>query len=178
MRTFAHDMKKAAELAHRASEQAASAPSDLKNKILRDVSSALKKNWKLIRTANLKDLLFAEKTKLSPALKDRLMLNRERIHQMADAVAEVSKLEDPIGKTLASWRRPNGLRISKVTVPLGTILIIYESRPNVTSECASLCLKSGNAVILRGGKEAFFSNRAIVKILSVSIRTRKGNDEY
>ena len=162
-------MRRVAEAAHRASERIAAADSRLKNKILTDVSRRLRNEWKVVVRANQKDLAFAEREKLSFAMKDRLMLDRERIEKMADAVLDVARLEDPIGRVLASWRRPNGLRISKVSVPLGTILIIYESRPNVTSECASLCLKSGNAVILRGGREAFFSNQAIARIYEAGI---------
>ena len=153
-----------AESAKRASLVLAELSSNQKQQILNDVTKEMKKASRMIIRENQKDLRLAEKMKLSPALIDRLMLNEKRIDQMAKAVREVAKLEDPIGRTLESWKRPNGLRISKVTVPLGVILIIYESRPNVTSECASLCLKSGNAVLLRGGREAFHSNQALVQI--------------
>lgn len=158
-----------AEKAHRASLASANAGSPLRNKILLHVADSLRKNWKEIVRANSRDLAFAEQTRLSDAMKDRLILDRRRILKMADAVSEVARLKDPVGTVLSSWRRPNGLRISKVSVPLGTILIIYESRPNVTSECASLCLKSGNTVILRGGREALHSNRAIASIYQRSI---------
>lgn len=163
-------MQNLANRALQASKVLATVNGKTKVKVLMDVSRQLKKNWKKIQTANQKDLAFAHKNQLSPAMIDRLMLNRERIFKMADAVTAVSKLSDPINRSLASWSRPNGLKISKISVPLGVILIIYESRPNVTSECASLCLKSNNAVILRGGKEAFHSNQAIVKIYQASLK--------
>lgn len=157
-------MTQLAEKAKEASRILAELDAREKNRVLIDVSASLKKHSRDILRANAKDLRSARKMKLSDAMIDRLLLNPDRIGSIADAVREVAKLEDPIGKTLKKWRRPNGLRISKVTVPLGVILIIYESRPNVTSECASLCLKSGNAVILRGGREAFFSNQAIARV--------------
>ncbi len=169
MSNLSKEMKKLAKCAHEASEKIAIADTRLKNKALEDVASALRRNWKQMVAANAKDLAYADREGLTSAMKDRLMLNRARVEKMADAVLEVSKLKDPIHQTLSSWKRPNGLSISKVSVPLGTILIIYESRPNVTSECASLCLKSGNAVILRGGREALFSNQAIAKIYQKSL---------
>lgn len=135
-----------------------------KRRILNDVAVQLKKVRRQILAANQKDLKTSGKINLTEAMIDRLTLDPKRIDQIAGAISDVAKLPDPIGRTLKSWRRPNGLRISKVTVPLGVILIIYESRPNVTSECASLCLKSGNAVLLRGGREAYHSNRAIVQV--------------
>lgn len=157
------EMEKLAREAKEASGILAALDSRKKARILNDVAVSLKKHSRRILLANQKDLHTARKMKLSEALMDRLLLNPDRIRNMADAVRAVAKLGDPVGKTLKKWRRPNGLVISKVTVPLGVILIIYESRPNVTSECASLCLKSGNAVILRGGREAFYSNQAIVR---------------
>src|SRR3989338_2271357 len=137
--------------------------SDKKRKVLNEVAVSFKRASRQIIKANQKDLLLARRMKLTDAMIDRLTLDSKRMGQMAKAVSDVAQLNDPIGQVLKSWRRPNGLRISKVTVPLGVILIIYESRPNVTSECASLCLKSGNAVLLRGGREALQTNRAIVR---------------
>jgi glutamate-5-semialdehyde dehydrogenase len=153
-----------AEEAKSASRFLAELPSKMKRNMLEEVARNFNHSTKKLLKANERDLRLAEKMKLNPAMIDRLTLNSKRIDQIAKAVLDVAKLEDPIGRTLSSWKRPNSLRISKVTVPLGVILIIYESRPNVTSECASLCLKSGNAVLLRGGREAFHSNRAIVGI--------------
>lgn len=141
-----------------------------KNQILLEVVRLLGREKKVLERENEKDLKEAAKKKLNPALMDRLTLTPERIDQMREGVRVVTRLDDPIGKVQAKWPRPNGLTISKVTVPLGVILIIYESRPNVTSECASLCLKSGNAVILRGGSEAFHSNRALVAIYRRAFR--------
>ncbi|HXV28614.1 MAG TPA: glutamate-5-semialdehyde dehydrogenase, partial [bacterium] len=115
------------------------------------------------------DLKNAVREKLTSAMIDRLTLSAGRIRDMADGVRAVARLKDPIGRIESSWRRPNGLRIKKVTVPLGVILIIYESRPNVTVECASLCLKSGNAVILRGGREAYFSNHALASVFEKAL---------
>lgn len=141
-----------------------------KRRLLLEVVRLLGKEKKGIEAANQKDLREAERKKMGPALIDRLSLTDQRIEEMSWGVSVVAKLEEPIGKVLARWRRPNGLKISKVTVPLGVIFIIYESRPNVTSECASLCLKSGNAVILRGGSEAFHSNQALVNVYHQALR--------
>ncbi len=148
----------------RSSQFVAGLFSKQKENILNQVAHTLKKESSKIIRSNEQDLKTAQHMKLSEAMMDRLMLNSKRIDQMAAAVSDVAKLKDPVGQVLKTWKRPNGLRISKVTVPLGVILIIYESRPNVTSECASLCFKSGNAVLLRGGREAFHSNQAIVAV--------------
>ena len=135
-----------------------------KNRVLLEAARLVGREKKTLERENAKDLGAAEREKLSPALIDRLTLTPQRIREIEEGIRMVAGLADPIGKVLKTWKRPNGLRISKVSVPLGVILIIYESRPNVTSECASLCLKSGNAVILRGGREAYHSNRALVQI--------------
>lgn len=150
--------------AKQASQNLAELSPQQKDRVLKQIASQIKKESHKIIRANEKDLRTAQQMKLSEAMIDRLMLDNKRIDHMVKAVFGVAKLKDPVGQVLNIWKRPNGLRISKVTVPLGVILIIYESRPNVTSECASLCFKSGNAVILRGGREAFHSNRAIVEI--------------
>jgi len=170
MKKLESQMRQLAEKAMYASKILATVDRKTKNRVLLTIAQQLKKNWKQIESANQKDLVFARGNQLSGAMIDRLTLNRDRIFKMADAVIEVAKLADPINRTLASWLRPNGLKISKISVPLGVILIIYESRPNVTSECASLCLKSNNAVILRGGKEAFYSNQAIAKIYRSALK--------
>jgi glutamate-5-semialdehyde dehydrogenase len=164
---------KIAEDAKEASQILAELSPQTKRKILQDVARHMKRSARKLIKANQKDLRLAARLKLSPAMMDRLALNSKRVDQMAKAVLDVAKLEDPVGKTLKSWKRPNGLRISKVTVPLGVILIIYESRPNVTSECASLCLKSGNAVLLRGGREAYHSNQMIVRIYSEVLKKHR-----
>lgn len=157
-------MRKLAERAKEASRKLAELPAVEKRSILVEVASGIRKKAHEILRANEQDLKLAQRTGLTNAMTDRLLLDPKRIDAMARSILAVAKLKDPVGRVLAVWRRPNGLRISKVTVPLGVILIIYESRPNVTSECASLCLKSGNAVLLRGGREAFHSNRAIITV--------------
>lgn len=172
MKALTKQMTTLAQQARMASEALATVPSGTRQLILRDVARNLRKNWRMVERANQRDIRFARAANLSAAMIDRLMLNQGRIRKMADAVEEVAGLPEPIGRTLASWKRPNGLRISKVSVPLGVILIIYESRPNVTSECASLCLKSANAVILRGGREAFHSNQAIAGIYRAALSRR------
>jgi glutamate-5-semialdehyde dehydrogenase len=150
--------------AKKASRQVVLLSTAEKNKILKSVAVNLVKQQATIIRANNKDMAYADKAGLSTAMKDRLKLDKKRIKAMADAVKDVARLKDPVGEVLKKWKRPNGLELTQVRVPLGVILIIFESRPNVTSECASLCLKSGNAVILRGGKEAFYSNQAISRI--------------
>jgi len=144
-----------------------------KSKVLMDAAKGLESNASAILAANRKDLAQARKDGLNAAMIDRLTLNPKRLREMAAGVRAVAKLEDPIGRVLSRWKRPNGLKISKVTVPLGVILIIFESRPNVTVECAALCFKSGNAVILRGGREAFHSNRALVEVFQRALKRRR-----
>jgi glutamate-5-semialdehyde dehydrogenase len=154
-----------AKQAHAASFELSRLTTETKNRVLQAWSEKLKKAESEILKANQKDVRLAEKKGISPAMVDRLTLNHSRLNQMAQSVEAVARLEDPIGKILHENIRPNGLKIQKVSAPLGVVLIIYEARPNVTTECASLCLKSGNCVILRGGSETFFTNRAIVSVL-------------
>jgi glutamate-5-semialdehyde dehydrogenase len=137
-----------------------------KKRALESMAGALVRNASGIMDANKKDLEAAKKSGLSKALVDRLCLTDKRIRAMADSLLQISKLKDPVGEVLETRKRPNGLVIKKVRVPIGVILIIYESRPNVTSDCVGLCLKSGNACILRGGSEAIYSNTAIFECLS------------
>ncbi len=139
-------------------------PSQLKKKALLEAARQLEKEKAAILRENQKDIRAAVKEGLGSVMIDRLTLTEKRISEMAAGVRTVAGLPDPIGRIQAHWKRPNGLKIFRVAVPLGVILIIYESRPNVTVECASLCFKSGNAVILRGGKEAFESNRFLASI--------------
>lgn len=129
-------------------------------------AQALRDSQEEILTANGEDLQDGKEKGLTPALLDRLRLTPERIASMAAAMEEVAKAADPVGQVLLGEKRPNGLEIQKITVPLGVVGIIYEARPNVTSDACALCLKAGNAVILRGGKEALRSNKAIVRVLS------------
>jgi glutamate-5-semialdehyde dehydrogenase len=137
--------------------------SEQKNAMLRAMADAIESHAKSILAANRKDV---ESSGLEGAMLDRLLLTAERIEEMARGVREVAALPDPVGETLAEWTRPNGLRIRKLRVPLGVVGIIYESRPNVTVDAAVLALKTGNAVVLRGGKEAAHSNHRLVEILA------------
>jgi glutamate-5-semialdehyde dehydrogenase len=134
------------------------------------MANALRADRAAILEANARDLAEAEKTSLSAAMRDRLMLNEARVEAMAKGLDEVAELPDPIGTELARWTRPNGLDIARVRVPLGVIGIIYESRPNVTADAGGLCLRSGNAAILRGGSESFHSSRAIVAAMQRGIK--------
>lgn len=136
-----------------------------KNDILRAMADGLVARETLILEANAKDLAQAESNGLSKAMIDRLMLNPKRLAAVAQAVREVADLPDPVGEVLADWTRPNGLRIVKKRVPIGVIGIIFESRPNVTTDAASLCFKTSNATILRGGSEAIHSNTALAAAL-------------
>ncbi|HNX69443.1 MAG TPA: glutamate-5-semialdehyde dehydrogenase [Candidatus Omnitrophota bacterium] len=150
--------------ARQAAAEAARWSPVFKRKLLLNIAAAITKNATALINENRKDLVAARACGISAAMIDRLTLNEKRIRAMAEGVRAVASLKDPIGVVLAKWKRPNGLRIQKVAVPLGVILMIYESRPNVTVECAALCLKSSNVAILRGGREAMASNRAFVKI--------------
>lgn len=144
---------------------AATASTAEKNAALAAISAALRESIDVILDSNEADLIAARENGMSEAMQDRLRLTAGRINGIADGVDDVIKLEDPIGEVISGSVRPNGMSITKVRVPLGTIAIIFESRPNVTVDAAVLCLKSGNAVILRGGKEAFNSNRCLCSIM-------------
>ncbi len=141
-------------------------PTEKKNKALYNMAEALKKNADVILEANRKDVEASKKRGVKEALLDRLILNENRIAKMAQCLKEVAELPDPIGEIVKTWTRPNGLIIGQLRVPLGVIAVIYESRPDVTSDAAGICLKSGNAVILRGGSDAINSNVAIGKVLN------------
>ncbi|MBF0489190.1 MAG: glutamate-5-semialdehyde dehydrogenase [Candidatus Omnitrophica bacterium] len=172
MNLSAHILK-IAKAARKASYTFALVSSKEKNAALKAMAAALVKNQAYLIKENAKDLKAASGEGYSKALVDRLTLNPKNIKAMADSLVETSKLKDPVGELLETIKRPNGLLIKKVRVPLGVVGIIYESRPNVTSDCAGLCLKSGNAAILKGGKEAIHSNKAIFKILkSVLAKTK------
>lgn len=143
----------------------AKASSQQKNDALIKMAEALKKRSKELIKENAKDIAFARGKGLSKAMIDRLSLNDKRISEMSLGVAEVAALPDPVGEIIKMCQRPNRMSVGRMRVPIGVIGIIYESRPNVTADATSLCLKAGNAVILRGGSEAMHSNKAIVKIL-------------
>lgn len=136
-----------------------------KDKGLAEIADALMENCDAILEANTRDIANGEQAGMSAALLDRLRLSQARIAGMAQGVRDIIALADPVGRVLAGGNRPNGLQIVKVAVPLGVVAVIFEARPNVTADAAALCLKSGNAVILRGGKEAIHSNRAIAGIM-------------
>lgn len=151
--------------AKKACSSLTSASTQKKNDALKEISKALVENADYIIENNMTDLENGKNQGMSQGLLDRLMLNKERIEGIADGCMQVAALDDPCGKILETVVRPNGLKIEKVTCPMGVIGIIYEARPNVTADAAVLCLKSGNAVILRGGKEAINSNKAIANVM-------------
>ena len=148
-----------------ASRVAATLDGATRNRVLRDMAEALRKEKAAILQANAQDMAYAQAHNLSSALKDRLLLNEARIEAMATAVEEIAALKDPLGRVLEGWVTEEGLKIEKVSIPIGVIGIIYESRPNVTSDTAALSFKSGNVCVLKGGKEAQHSNTAIAEVL-------------
>ena len=145
------------------------ASTDQKNAALTASAAAIRKNAQFILSANTEDMMAAEDKKLSPAMIDRLKLDPARIEAIAASLEDIATLEDPVGGEIARWQRPNGLDIARVRTPLGVIGVIYESRPNVTADAGALCLKSGNAVILRGGSESTKSSAAIHKALQMGL---------
>ncbi|WP_035485982.1 glutamate-5-semialdehyde dehydrogenase [Geminicoccus roseus] len=145
------------------------APRGVKDAALHAAAAALRAGQASILEANAKDMAAGEAAGLSKALLDRLLLTPARVEAMAAGLEVVAELEDPVGRELARWRRPNGLDIARVAVPLGVVGVIYESRPNVTADAAALCLKAGNAVILRGGSDSFHSSRAIHAVMARAI---------
>jgi len=162
---FRREVREMAKKAKQASYQLARLSTDKKNKALCEMADDLERNSDLLIEENQNDLSAGERAHLSSAMMDRLRLTQAVIHGMADGLREVARLPDPVGEVVRMWRRPNGLTVGRMRIPIGVIGIIYESRPNVTADAAGLCLKSGNSVILRGGSEAFHSNRAIGQIL-------------
>ena len=140
-----------------------------KNKVLKDYLKLIEKNKKLILRENSKDIKNAGKKKLKKNLVKRLYLNDKKILDITNSIKKIIKLKDPTNVILEKWKRPNGLNISKVSIPIGVIGVIYESRPNVTIDIASLCIKSGNSTILRGGKECINTNIFLHKIIQDSI---------
>ncbi|MBQ4156914.1 MAG: aldehyde dehydrogenase family protein, partial [Clostridia bacterium] len=145
------------------------ASTELKNKALAAIAKALCDNTDKILAANAIDIEKADENGVSVVMQDRLRLTEDRVKAIADDIGNVIKLDDPVGTTDSGSVRPNGMRITKIRVPLGVIGIIYESRPNVTVDAAVLCLKTGNVVILRGGKEAYNSNKCLCEIMRGAI---------
>ena len=162
------EMIRLAQQARQAAKKLANLSTTIKNNALHSMADEIEAQKERIKQENEKDLAYARSKGLSSAMIDRLLLNDKRIKAMADGLREVALLPDPVGEVVEMWRRPNGLEIGKVRVPLGVIGIIYESRPNVTVDTAGLCLKAGNAVILRGGSEAIHSNMSLASILTES----------
>jgi len=158
-------IKNLCERTKKASRILALAGTGAKNRALVAMGKGLVRNASRILRENDKDLNLARKSELPPAMIERLTLNASRVASMAESLFDIAKLKDPVGEAIETTKRPNGLLIKKVRVPIGVILVIYESRPNVTSDCVGLCLKSGNALILRGGSEAINSNIAIFNVL-------------
>ncbi len=148
----------------------AEASAEQKNTALNEAAKALRNQQAAIIEANEKDMKAGREKGLEAAMLDRFALDEKRIDAIASGLEAIAKLDDPVGKVLANWDRPNGLNISRVSVPLGVIGIIYESRPNVTADAGALCLKSGNAAILRGGSESFYSSRAIASCLQDGLK--------
>lgn len=159
------DLMQLGQQAKDSAQQLALMPTNRKNELLVQMAQTIKKNQQAIIEANHKDLEKAVENNISETMQDRLQLTPERINAMATEIEKIASLDDPIGKVDEMWTNTDGLRIGKKRVPLGVIGIIYESRPNVTTDAASLAFKSGNAVILRGAKEAFFSNQLLVQLL-------------
>jgi len=163
--TLNEQMTRLARQAKAASRELARLATAEKNSCLLAMADALEKNTGAIQAANLADLEAAAKSGLTPAMLDRLKLDDKRVAGMAKGLREVAALPDPVGRILDERVRPNGLKLQKISTPIGVVVIIYESRPNVTADAASLCFKSGNATILRGGREALHSNQAIARIM-------------
>ena len=163
--TLNEQMTRLARQARAASRELAQLTTAGKNSCLLAMAAALEKNADAIKSANALDMEAAEKSGLSSAMLDRLKLDDKRIAAMAKGLREVAALPDPVGRILDERVRPNGLKLLKISTPIGVVVIIYESRPNVTADAASLCFKSGNATILRGGKEALNSNQTIARIM-------------
>ena len=149
-----------------------------KDQVLKDYCHLIQKNKKFIINQNKKDLQIATKKKLKENFITRLILDDKKILHIISSIKTVIKLKDPIDVILKRWKRPNGLNISKVSIPMGVIGVIYESRPNVTSDVAVLCFKSGNPVILKGGSDAFYSNRILSKLFRKSLKKNKVNENF
>ena len=151
---------------------------EVKNKVLNDYAKLIKNEKKFIINQNSKDINYARKKGLKENLIKRLYLNEDKLDGIINSILKIVKLRDPIDKTLEKWKRPNGLNIKRVSIPIGVIGVIYESRPNVTSDVASLCFKSGNVVILKGGSEAINSNKALAKLFRKALKKNKVDENF
>jgi len=163
------EVREMAKQAREVSHLLARLSTDIKNKALIEMADDLEKGQAFLIEENRKDLIAGEKAHLSSAMMERLRMTPAVIQSMANGLREVARLSDPVGEIIKMWRRPNGLTVGRMRIPIGVIGIIYESRPNVTADATGLCLKSGNSIILRGGSEAFHSNLAIVHLLQKSL---------
>lgn len=161
------------EEAKRTSRTIANLSGEVKNRVLNEMADALINHCDFIISKNNQDIFEAKKNNLSPALMDRLLLTGDRVKAMSDAIREIAALKEPVGRILDGWVTQDGLNIQKVSIPIGVIGIIYESRPNVTSDTAALCFKSGNVCVLKGGKEAEHSNKAIAVVLKEVLAKNK-----
>ena len=150
----------------------------IKNKVLNKYAELLGNEKKLILKQNLKDANYARKIGIKNNLISRLLINETKLKDIQNSIIKIAKLKDPVGNTLEKWKRPNGLNISKISIPIGVIGVIYESRPNVTSDVASLCFKSGNPVILKGGSEAINTNRILAKIFRKALKVNKVDENF
>ena len=151
---------------------------EVKNKVLNDYAKLIKNEKKFIINQNSKDINYARKKGFKENLIKRLHLNENKLDGIINSILKIAKLRDPIDSTLEKWKRPNGLNIKRVSIPIGVIGVIYESRPNVTSDVASLCFKSGNVVILKGGSEAINSNKALAKLFRKALKKNKVNENF
>jgi len=147
-----------------------------RNSVLKEYIKYLKKNSNLILNANKKDILQSQSKNITNSMIERLKLDNKKIQQIINSIKEIIRFKDPLGKTLSSWKRPNGLIIKRVSIPIGIIGIIYESRPNVTSDVSALCFKTGNVVILRGGSEAFHTNKILAELFKKALKKKKCNE--
>ena len=150
----------------------------IKNKVLNEYASLLDKEKKSIFKANAKDIIFASKKKLKDNLIERLSIDEKKLTNIKNSIKKIAKLEDPVDNNLEKWSRPNGLKINRVSIPIGVIAVIYESRPNVTSDVAAICFKSGNSVILKGGSEATNTNKILVKLFRKTLKKNKVNENF
>jgi glutamate-5-semialdehyde dehydrogenase len=151
---------------------------DTKNKVLKFYAELLDKENKSILRENSKDIKFAQNKGIKENLINRLRIDGVKLKNIKNSIIKISSLKDPVNVTLKKWSRPNGLNIKRVTIPIGVIGVIFESRPNVTSDVASLCFKSGNAVILKGGSEAINTNRILAKLFRQALRKNKVDENY
>ena len=169
-------MQKIGEKAKLAAENLSNLNINKRNAVLKQFNHYLKANALSIIKSNKKDVIKAKAKKIKNSKIDRLELNIKKITQIRNSIKEIIKFKDPVGKILSSWKRPNGLIIKRVSIPIGVIGVIYESRPNVTSDVSALCFKTGNAVILRGGSEAFHSNKILVHLFKKALKKKKCNE--